>query len=322
MKVILFVSFTLLIFAKVTCQSGAPTATSMTSLFSNGQCSNCCSYNQADQLANIKQNIDFIFGLQQKMDIVFVVKNSQGFEQTRLQQVKDFLNNLTDYLVLSGRLIVHPDYARIALFTFADTVVTIMNGVVDLTGYYDACRFSDYIRRMQLSTFTLSSDPYNVLKETADTFARSGRNVTRILFYFDNGSNWLPSTSTANKAASVVSLLQNMQVHRFAAAVGLPPVGWMDSLQKEMNVQSVASDTSNYYACMDEWTEAINDAITTVLNSDNQGYSNTYFMWVIMYCIIFDCILLFHSFLNEFNNFYILYFALKSPLIQKSPLKI
>lgn len=57
-----------------------------------------------------------------------------------------------------------------------------------------------------------------------------------------------------------------MRVHRFAAGVGLPPIGWMDTLQLEQNVQSVASDVMNYYACMDDWSAAIGDAILLLRN--------------------------------------------------------
>ena len=227
----------------------------------SGTCDQCCIYDKTLRQVNIMQNINFVFELaKQKMDLIFVVKNSQGFEQMRLSQVKSFISNLTDYLGMQRYLVVHPDYARISILTFADTVISVMNGVSDLSGYYDACRLPSYIDEIQLSTLSDSSDPYNVLKAAFDIFENSGRNVTKILFYFDNGGDWLESISVGPKPGDIVAKMKEIGVLRFAAGVGLPPLGWMDSLQREQNVQSIASDTSNYYACMDDWTVAINKA--------------------------------------------------------------
>ena len=58
-----------------------------------------------------------------------------------------------------------------------------------------------------------------------------------------------------------------MGVHRFAAGVGKPPNGWMNAAAREQNVLSVASDENRYYACMEEWTDALNAALTVAVTN-------------------------------------------------------
>lgn len=137
----------------------------------SGACVGCCNYDATARRANIRQTIDYVFGLQKRIDVVFVVKTSQGFEQQRLKQVLTFISDLVDYVTLRGWLVIHPDYGRVSILTFADNVITVMNGVADSTGYYDACRFHSYLSTIQLSTLTDSSDPYPALAQAAQAFA-------------------------------------------------------------------------------------------------------------------------------------------------------
>lgn len=137
----------------------------------SGACVGCCNYDATVRRTNIRQTIDYVFGLQKRIDVVFVVKTSQGFEQQRLKQVLTFISDLVDYVTLRGWLVIHPDYGRVSILTFADNVITVMNGVADSTGYYDACRFHSYLAAIQLSTLTDSSDPYPALAQAAQAFA-------------------------------------------------------------------------------------------------------------------------------------------------------
>lgn len=210
----------------------------------------------------------------QQIDLIFIIKNSQGFEWSRLNQTLLFVSNLMTYLQLKGFLVVHPEYGRVAILTFADNLVTpIVDGINAVTGpaYNDACRLQSYINGIPWNQKSdVGNSPYNVLLQAQQIFMSSQRNATRVVFYFDNGANWLTDDPTM-RADLLNNLRIAMNVHIFAAGVGLVPNGWMTESQMEHNVQGIASGTNNYYACMDDWSVAISNALNDTLLANTQG---------------------------------------------------
>ena len=128
---------------KTTQQSLMTTAGSSPS--SNDQCVVCCYSNdltlRSARMSNIMNSVDYVFGLQQ-IDFAIILKNSQGMTHSSLSQVLEFLRSLITYLEWTGRLIIHPDYARIFIYTFADRATVKMNGISDSTAFYDACELN------------------------------------------------------------------------------------------------------------------------------------------------------------------------------------
>ena len=239
-----------------------PSATTASSPSSNGQCDVCCyskdPIQRSERMDKIMTTVNYVFRLQQQIDLAIVLKNSQGIYPISLSNVLEFLKNLITYLEWKGLLIIHPDFARISIYTFADQPTVKANGIRDGTAFYDACELNGIIKSIMKSSESSSSDPSIVLQWTVNTFESSKRNAVKVLFYFDNGGDWSAKTNIS----STVAVLQDMGVHRFAAGVGKPPDGWMYTATREQNVQSVASDENRYYACMEEWTDALNAALT------------------------------------------------------------
>lgn len=264
----------------VSCQSTTSTTvvqtlqstTASTITTTSDKCLACCSYNATVRQRNIMNNVDSVFSSRKQMDIVFVVKNSGAFLTSRLDQVNEFIRDLLTYLQQRGYVIVHPDYARIALFTFAENVSIIMNGIADTSGKYDACQLPDYVSGITLNQTLSDSDPLIALNTAKQTFqSDASRNATKILFHFDNGANW--NQANGGAIATVVDDMKKMGVQRFAAGVGLPPYGWMNTSEVEQNVQSIASDVNNYYACMDDWSLAIYSALDKLQQNDDGANS-------------------------------------------------
>ena len=112
------------------------------------------------------------------------------------------------------------------------------------------------INDITIKTKSSSSDPSTVLDLAANAFERSKRDAVKVLFFFDNGDYGDNSKPSATVMPTILHM-RDMGVYRFAAGVGKPNDGWLNSEEKELNVQSVASDVNNYYACMEEWTDAI-----------------------------------------------------------------
>lgn len=242
----------------------------------SGSCPDqCCKYDHNERQQSIKLNVDVVFSQRQQIDLIFIIKNSQGFEQRGLNQTLSFVSNLVTYLQLRGYLIVHPEYGRVAILTFADDLVTsIVDGINANTGstYNDACKLPSYINSVKWNQKfdVIGSNPYNVLLQAQQTFISSQRNATRVVFYFDNGANWL--TDDPNTRSKLLNNLRyEMNVHIFAAGVGEYPNGWMTDSQMEHNVQGISSGSSNYYACMEDWSVAISNALNNTLLANTQG---------------------------------------------------
>ena len=257
LSVVLILSW---ILDKTTQQSLMTTAGSPPS--SNNQCVVCCYSNdnilRLARMNSIMTTVNYVFGLKQQIDLAVVLKNSQGMPPSSLSKVLAFLRNLITYLEWKDLLIIHPDFARISIYSFADQATVKMNGISDSTAFYDACELNGIINSITRSSESSISDPSIVLQWTVNTFEKSRRDAVKILFYFDNGGDWSAKTNIS----STVAVLQDMGVHRFAAGVGKPPDGWMYTATREQNVQSVASYENRYYACMEEWTDALNAALT------------------------------------------------------------
>ena len=258
---------------------------------SNDQCVVCCYSNdntlRIARMNNIMDTVNYVFGLKQQIDLAVVLKNSQGMTPSSLSKVLEFLRNLITYLEWKGLLIIHPDFARISIYSFADQATVKVNGIGDSTAFYDACELNGIINSITRSSESSSSDPSIVLQMTVNTFENSRRNensmrkAVKILFYFDNGGDWLTKTNIS----FTVAALQDMGVHRFAAGVGKPPDGWMYTAAREQNVQSVASDENRYYACMEEWTDALNAALT--VTATNKCKCMIYYVYQVLINMIY-----------------------------------
>ena len=223
-------------------------------------------------MQNIMNTVDNVFSRKKQVDFAIIVKNSQGFLDIRLQQVLEFLKNLIAYLEWKELLIIHPDHARISIYTFADQATIKMDGISDSSAFYDACMLNATINEITIKSQSKNSDPAPVLELTANTFERSRRDAVKVLFFFDNGDyNGDNSKPSANAMATILRM-RDMGVYRFAAGVGKPNDGWMNSEIKEQNVQSVASDENNYYACLEEWIGTFHNALVKMAVNKQSMY--------------------------------------------------
>ena len=257
-------------------QTSFSTVASATTPSSYEKCQVCC-YSIAQtqkeaRMQNIMNTVDNVFSRKKQVDFAIIVKNSQGFLDIRLQQVLEFLKNLIAYLEWKELLIIHPDHARISIYTFADQATIKMDGISDSSAFYDACMLNATINEITIKSQSKNSDPAPVLELTANTFERSRRDAVKVLFFFDNGDyNGDNSKPSANAMATILRM-RDMGVYRFAAGVGKPNDGWMNSEIKEQNVQSVASDENNYYACLEEWIGTFHNALVKMAVNKQSMY--------------------------------------------------